>query len=905
MRHGDGPGGDDFEDGGVGGVGGETDGARVLGVAVVPAAEEVAARGRGPDGGQLVLVELATAGNGAVGVVVGKNGKGVLRYGHEVGGVGGIARYGNVARVVLDAVAPAGEAGALFGRGADGDELVGLVGAAARGGGQVAGAGHDIDGVGGRYLELGRIGGVLLHRDGAGVGGVAVVPLPEAVAGVGDGAEDGILVEGVGAAAGNGAVGGVVGVDGEGEAGEGAAAADDNAGVALHLGIVAAAIDVVAHGAVADKDLGGIGFVGEGEDSGVTFAAAEDVLHSAGEHLDHGGVVVGGVTIGGIAATAEDVAVDHGTVAVRPVAVGRTGGHRVGRADVDLHLAHGLAGSIVAAVDVLHHLAAEEVERDVAIGGGCGVVGAEAAAEHIAVDQAGAYVEDGFLGGVVAVALVGRGVDINLVERIGSTRAMVGGLVEGAQEGLGGGAGVGGAVHGAAVDVAIDGGAGGAGGADVERYVAEDSRLLAQTAAADDGGRLGGADGAALYINDYIFLNIAPGVGAAEEAAFDVAAGHQDVDLATHLHVGAAEEASADGAAQDAHGGLALGVGIGASAAPVVVVVVLGVVVAVVAAAIDVALYLGLVGDVDERTVDAAHAVHLPGIGVPLVVDFDRVGLVVVGSHTAAGTENLAVGGAVDAAEGGVEYGVADGGVGGVAGAHMEGAAGIDPGIAEVDALPLAVLGVRSVDAAGNPGAHGAAGDDKLAAAARGGVGVAAAEDGAGDMAARHAQGAHVVGGVRAVIVGTPGGSSSGGLLPAGEVVGTVPGAERDGGVDEAALDAHAALAAVVVVVGGHVVDGVRQPLATLDTVHHHSGAGCIGLARGTVGMAHLTVDALLADKAALDNYIAVDTVLVLAVHLHVEGGDAEGAVNLGLGVLVDLVVEHRVEGLIGLAPGI
>ena len=146
---------------------------------------------------------------------------------------------------------------------------------------------------------------------------------------------------------------------------------------------------------------------------------------------------------------------------------------------------------------------------------------------------------------------------------------------------------------------------------------------------------------------------------------------------------------------------------------------------------------------------------------------------------------------------------------------------------------------------------------------------------------------------------------ASGVGIPARYVVGAVPSAERDAAVDQATFDAHAALAAVGVVVGGYIIDGVHHPAAAADAVDHHRAARVAGLAGGTVAVAPLlAVDALLPDEAALDGDVAVDAVLVLVVDLHVEARHAEGAVHLQLRVLVQLVVEHRVERLVGLAVG-
>ena len=137
---------------------------------------------------------------------------------------------------------------------------------------------------------------------------------------------------------------------------------------------------------------------------------------------------------------------------------------------------------------------------------------------------------------------------------------------------------------------------------------------------------------------------------------------------------------------------------------------------------------------------------------------------------------------------------------------------------------------------------------------------------------------------------------------PAGDVVGAVPGASRDAAVEEAALDEHAALAAVVVVVGGDVVDRLGGPVQFGAFAHNavdHFATPALAGAGAALFVADFAVDNLLAYEAALEDHVAIDAVLMLVVQVAREARHTEGAVDFGLGVLVDFVVEHGVEGLV------
>ena len=202
----------DFEGGRIGGVVGYGNGARVVGVAVLPLEEVVATVSRGRQRGGGVVVVAAAAGNrthGSIGTV-GSDGVAV---GREGGRVGGVARYRDGARVLRVAVLPLHKVVARSGRGRQRGGGVVVVAAAASNGthgciGAVGGYGVAVG------HEMGGEADVTGNVEGVGVEGghlcVAFLPCGEVVARGGRGSQVGQVAVSIPAAAADTAHGAVV-----------------------------------------------------------------------------------------------------------------------------------------------------------------------------------------------------------------------------------------------------------------------------------------------------------------------------------------------------------------------------------------------------------------------------------------------------------------------------------------------------------------------------------------------------------------------------------------------------------------------------------------------------------------------------------------------------------------------
>ena len=207
-----------LEGGGVSGVSGYGNDARVVGVAVLPLHKVVAAVGGGGEGCRGTVGVLTAAADRAHRVVVGRGGEGV-GVGCEEGIEGDIAREGEGVGVgrrgLASAVLPLHEVVAGGRCGGYGNQSVLLhaaaVGTADGAHGIVEAVDRDaVVGNGGCVsLEGSGVGGVSGYYKGARVIGVSVLPLHEVVAAVGGGGEGGSSVVVIAAAAADATHGGI------------------------------------------------------------------------------------------------------------------------------------------------------------------------------------------------------------------------------------------------------------------------------------------------------------------------------------------------------------------------------------------------------------------------------------------------------------------------------------------------------------------------------------------------------------------------------------------------------------------------------------------------------------------------------------------------------------------------
>ncbi len=464
-------------------------------------------------------------------------------------------------------------------------------------------------------LELGRVGNIAAHGDGAGVAGVAVAPAREAVPIVGRGADADYALRQVGAAALHGTHRGVGGRYGDGEGGGylelggkgGVAAHRYVAGVAgvavgpllepvpaggggaeqnVRIGRVGAAARHAAHRGIVGHSGDGVGVVVFADNHlGVArhlahVAAAVDVFADGGgaEDVDVGVAVddgrgaeaaavdgafdltvPGGYAeglafgiVGGLEAAAVDVAVDDGVVHVGALR------QRAADDDGDAALHRGVL-AIAAPEDAaqrvgavgIAHGAALDVHVDRPLDGAADVGAAVDAAFHLAAAHHDVH--------LLAHLLVGAAEDLAL---------------HGAAQDVDPGTG---ADHtaevAAAVDVARDvatvgddhggvlhlaRGGGGAGGIGVAAAGTEDIAAIRGANLGVGGGML--YAGATAYIHVGVAVHGVGAVGAAGNPAVHRAAGHHDAFLAARLHIfAAAIDMAAHVAAVDAYPDVGVG----------------------------------------------------------------------------------------------------------------------------------------------------------------------------------------------------------------------------------------------------------------------------------------------------------------------------------------------------------
>ena len=394
----------DGEGGREGHILGGADGARVVGIAVVPLHEVVA---RGGSGGEDHVGEVAHCGgaaDGALGVIGAEAGDGVLVV-VEQGCDGGV--FGSLDGDALGGgtVAPSGEVVAVVGRGGESDigQVVDCGGArhcTHRGIGALAGDGVLVIG------EVGRQGGVAdgrhVQRGGIALGGaVGVGPVDEVVAVVGRGHKGDALEVLDAAALGDATHGFVV----------------DSRGDGVHIGVEACREAQVArladgHGArVVGVAVVPLGEVVAGLRCGTDLDTGEEVQRAGGRsHSTHGGagaayadgvLVIGEVgRVGGILRDAHLARVDGAVVVPAHEVVARIGGGRDG--DVGQVVLGGCAA------DATHHFVVALHGDCVLVDGVGGRHGAVAEGGH-GDDELVAVERVGLIPSSEGVAVVGGG----------------------------------------------------------------------------------------------------------------------------------------------------------------------------------------------------------------------------------------------------------------------------------------------------------------------------------------------------------------------------------------------------------------------------------------------------------------------------------------------------------------